>query len=299
MFGQSNTRALTFSLSAAATTSAFLGCVFSAQKVKADVVNLQAAQDATLFKESQGNSSSGPGMFVGTDGGGSNGVKHGLISFDIKDNIPTGATINSVSMTLYLGMVAGSGGSTNSGDATPRTIELHDALTSWHGSTNGASGITATGSPPNYFGGTGHGFTAAAGDATWVYASSTNTAWTTPGGDFSPTVSGSLVVNREYFVPSVWSSTNTGSAQMVADVQNWLNTPSSNDGWLLRNTDETDIQTFRAFFTREGAIEEGISGFQPMLTVNFTPVPEPTSLVLASGAATMLMVRRRRSCRIP
>jgi vacuolar-type H+-ATPase catalytic subunit A/Vma1 len=56
-----------------------------------------------------------------------------------------------------------------------------------------------------------------------------------PGGDFSATVSASQSVGA--IGTDTWAST----AQMVADVQSWLNNPSSSYGWLVKgsNTNTT------------------------------------------------------------
>ena len=56
---------------------------------------------------------------------------------------------------------------------------------------------------------------------------------------------------------------------MVADVQGWLDGAVPNFGWLLKNDSEGSPTTFRAFYTSEGAIEQGVPQFAPLLTVNF------------------------------
>ena len=80
----------------------------------------------------------------------------------------------------------------------------------------------------------------------------------TQGGDFSATVSASQTVGVVGHY--TWSS-----AQMVADVQSWLDNPASNFGWLVLG-DETDIATAKRFDTRESASP-------PVLTIEFTPAP--------------------------
>ena len=57
---------------------------------------------------------------------------------------------------------------------------------------------------------------------------------------------------------------------MVADVQSWLDNPSTNFGWLLVGN-EALSETSKRFDSRENAIADN----RPLLTVNFTPVPEP------------------------
>ena len=81
---------------------------------------------------------------------------------------------------------------------------------------------------------------ATTGDATWLQTFyNSNTAlnkWATPGGDFSPTVSGVTGFGADG-TSATWSST----AQMVADVQGWLNNPTTNFGWVLKSDEIQDI----------------------------------------------------------
>ena len=83
------------------------------------------------------------------------------------------------------------------------------------------------------------------------------------------------MVSQNLNTPYIWDST----AQMVADVQGWLDGTLSNFGWLLKNDSEGSPTTFRAFYTREGAIEQNVPQFAPELTVDYiaaVPVPQPS-----------------------
>jgi DMSO/TMAO reductase YedYZ molybdopterin-dependent catalytic subunit len=250
------------------------------------IVNIPALQDATLFGGSAANnSSSGPGMFVGSDG--QSRPKRGLIEFDIPAYVPSDATITSAALTLYLGQVAGSGGG-SSGDPTPRTIRLFDVTTAWAGSTNGTTGFPGPG-----FGGTGQGFPANIGDATWNYAKYNTLLWNTPGGggDFVSTESADTVVGQSVDTAYSWGST----AQMLSDVQGWLDGTSLNYGWLLKNDSEALQTTFRAFYTREGAIEQGLPQYAPDLVVSYVvPAPEPPPLaMIALAGLTIILLSGR------
>ena len=115
--------------------SSILGCILlmSGQPARADtVVGIPALQDATLFGASaaNNNSSSGPGMFVGSDGAGN--PKRGLIEFDVPAFVPPNATITGAFLSPVLGQVAGGGG--GGGDTTPRTIRVrrHNRLGGRH-----------------------------------------------------------------------------------------------------------------------------------------------------------------------
>jgi hypothetical protein len=85
---------------------ATVGCVImmSAQPARADVIVLPELQAATLFGANPpnvnfNNSSSGPGIFVGSDGAGN--PKRGLIEFNIAGSLPANATITSASLSWF------------------------------------------------------------------------------------------------------------------------------------------------------------------------------------------------------
>jgi len=92
---------------------------------------------------------------------------------------------------------------------------------------------------------------------------------TNEGGDFSATVTASQSVS--VVGPYTWSS-----PQMVADVQDWLDNPAGNFGWLVLG-DEKPTLTSKRFDTRESANP-------PVLTIEYmagprvlpTPRPRPT-----------------------
>src|SRR5262249_34903396 len=87
--------------------------------VLADTVTIGSLADATIFGNNVNNSNGGgPGIFAGGNSG--NAAHRGLISFDVASAVPTGATITDVTMTLFLGQSAGSGGQGGGGDSTPR-----------------------------------------------------------------------------------------------------------------------------------------------------------------------------------
>ena len=232
---------------------------------RADIITLTTSKDATIYSPPTDDTHSnggGPGMFAGADGGGH--ALRSLLQFDIAGNLPAGATVTSVQLTLFLGQVAGSGASA---DHTPRAIELHRLTADWGEGTTGSTFTTIAG--------TGNGFAANSGDATWTdrfFSATSPTTWTTAGGDFAGTASASTVVSQTTSAAYTWSSTPA----LVSDVQSWLDNPSANDGWLLENTDEIDAQTFRAFWTREATNP----ALRPALQVTFTPEPREMLLLL-------------------
>ncbi len=206
----------------------------------ADSAQIQAQKDNTLYESPTGSLSngSGPGMFCGRNAL-AGLIRRALIRFDVAGAIPAGSTVNSVTLSLNCAMSL-------VGDVP---VSLHGVLADWG---EGASMSIAMGG--------GGGAPAEPGDATWLHTFYSAQTWTTPGGDFDPTPSATRVVGG--VGPYTWGST----AEMVADVQSWLDTPATNYGWMVRG-DESTTTTARRFDTREQLIVEQ----RPVLTVDFTP----------------------------
>jgi len=166
-------------------------------------------------------------------------LRRGVLAFDIAGSIPPGSTITAVSLSLNMSRTL---------LETARTVELHKLLADWGEGTSHAPGEEGDGAP------------ATTNDATWRHRFFDTIFWAMQGGDFSATVSASQVVGPvgQY----TWSS-----AQMVADVQSWLDNPSSNFGWLVLG-DESTNATSKRFDTRESASP-------PVLTIEFRGIPAP------------------------
>jgi autotransporter-associated beta strand protein len=242
------------------------GSICGAATARGTTVTLGASQDATLLGGSDaltGNSLADPGIFVGTDGEGN--PKRGLIEFDIAGSVPAGATITAAQLQLTVGQVAGSGGGGTGGTTGPETISIYDESQPWGQPTNVAGATT--------FGGTGHGAAPQPGDATWNYAFYNGTPWTTSGGDWTSTLSDLADAS----VTGTLANFTWSSPAMVADVQNWLNNPATNNGWILKNADETDMRTFRAFWSAQGAAANNNPAIAPQLTVTYTINPPATA----------------------
>jgi hypothetical protein len=217
--------------------------------VSAAIINITSSKDNTLYEydPDEGDHSNGAGFhfFAGENGMGE--LRRGVLAFDVAGTIPPGSTITAVSLSMNMSMTP----------AGAVTVELHKLLADWGEGTSHAPM------------GEGDGAPATPNDATWRHRFFDSVFWTTQGGDFSPTVSASQSVGGtgQY----TWSS-----AQMVADVQSWLDNPASNFGWLVLG-DETGIATAKRFDTRESASP-------PMLTIEFirgprvapSPRPRPT-----------------------
>src|SRR5438067_10564534 len=216
-----------------------VGLIFiGAGLASALTISIMPSKDNTLYEydPAEGDHSNGAGFhfFAGENGMGE--LRRGVLAFDIAGNIPAGSTITAVSLTMNMSMTP----------AGAETIELHKLVADWGEGTSHAPM------------GEGDGAPATPNDATWRHRFFDTIFWTMQGGDFSATVSASQSVGGvgQY----TWSS-----AQMVADVQLWLDSPTSNFGWLVLG-DETASATAKRFDTRESASP-------PVLTIQYIPGP--------------------------
>ena len=213
-----------------------LGCA-SATSLTAELTTVTPNKDNTLYEydPAEGDHSNGAGLhfFAGENGMGE--LRRGVLAFDVA-GIPAGSTITAVTLTMNMSMTP----------AGAETVELHKLLADWGEGTSHAPM------------GEGDGAPATPNDATWRHRFFDTIFWTTEGGDFSATVSASQSVGGtgQY----TWSS-----AQMIADVQSWLDDPASNFGWLVLGN-ETASATAKRFDTRESASP-------PMLTIEYVPGP--------------------------
>jgi hypothetical protein len=211
--------------------------------VVAQLANINPIKDNTLYQydpaEGDVSNALGNHFFAGKTGMGE--LRRGVLAFDIAGTIPPGSTILGVTLSMNMSRTPLS---------IAYTIELHKLLADWGEGTSQASGEEGTGAP------------ATPNDATWRHRFFDTIFWTTEGGDFSATVSASQSVGDVGVY--TWSS-----SQMRADVQSWLDDPTSNFGWLVLG-DEKPILTAKRFDTRESASP-------PVLTIQYRPAgPRPT-----------------------
>jgi len=201
-------------------------------------IKIHPSHDNSIYSESNNSNALGD-LFAGeTSSAGDFSLRRALLEFNIAgSSIPAGSTITSVSLALT---------QTKIGPASDSTFEILPLLDSWgQGTSNG----------------TGRGGSPTTGDATWKYRSYSTTLWTTPGGDYG-SASGTANLGTADTV-----YTFSSQPGMVAEVQSWLNTPSSNFGWILRAVNESrGVVSAREFGSMESSTAQ-----QPTLTINFTP----------------------------
>lgn len=253
-----------------------LWSTFLTGSAAASVVQLTPAKDNTLIQQTNpaAQLSNGAGdMFVGrTNQDGQNpptiSIRRGLIMFDLS-SIPAGSTITQASLTVR--EVMGLNGNT--------PVELHRVLQDWGQGTSSFSG--ATGAP------------ATNNDATWLYSfynattPSASPTWATPGGSFSSDVSATVIFSVDHGAGQYFTWSSDTNPQMLIDIEDWVNHPLTNFGWLLKG-DEAHGQTAKRLNSSESA-------YVPMLQITYTPVPEASTLILtACGSLVILLARRAR-----
>jgi hypothetical protein len=231
-------------------------------------VVLNPSKDNTLFSRDQGDRSSGQGhsLFVGINSNATL-IRRALLAFNVLDaGIPAGSTILSASLEMFVD---------RAGSETSAAVSLHRVSQDW-------------GEGPSGSGGNGGGGGAAAqpGDATWLHTFFDTAFWTTPGGDFDAAPTATTDVGL-VGTTATWSST-----ELTSDVQNWLNDPSANFGWIVIGKETTPSATKR-FPSRESA-----TGPQPILRVVYAAPTEQLTLAIdpdsisENGGATQATLTR-------
>jgi hypothetical protein len=193
-------------------------------------VTLVPAADTSLIEVAPTNNNGGQEWLL--CGRTQNGPRNrALFRFDLS-NIPTGAVIQYAALTLEVTRVP---------DEPPvnSTFGLHRMLRPWGEGNKAATGAT----PP------GRGLPADPGEATWLSAFHPTNAWSAPGAaegaDFSS------VESSFQFITGVDTYLFDSTPELVGDVQDWVNHPESNYGWLLLCNDEGSIFSARRFASRE------------------------------------------------
>jgi hypothetical protein len=210
--------------------------VVAAGPAPAETVTLAPERDNTLYRDPVGSLSNGAGEHLFAGGTARGGVRRGLLAFDVAAGVPAGATITGADLTLHMSRsITGA-----------RDVSLHRVLADWG---EGAS---------DAFGEEGIGAESTPGDATWIHTFFNTGFWTIEGGDrvAAPSAARSVEGPGRY----TWSST----PELVADVQAWLDDPTTNHGWMVVGDEQPGGA--KRFDSREHRDET----VRPVLTIEFT-----------------------------
>lgn len=206
----------------------------------AETVTLEPAMDNTMFEEADESNGQGSYLFSGRTGS-RNGFasRRALLMFDVASVIPAGAVVEEVSLSMRMNRtVSGS-----------FPFNLHRLADSWGEGTSNATGVE------------GSGTAASTGDVTWRHRFFSTDFWTTPGGDFVSTPSATTSVGSTVTF-YIWNAPG-----MVTDVQDWIDNPTSNHGWILIGP--SDTTSAKRFDSREATN----SANRPQLTVTYSLPP--------------------------
>jgi len=227
-------------------------CLSLPQPAVAGEVVLHASRDNTLYSDDVLSNGSGEWLFAGRTADGR--IRRGLIHFDVADAIPAGSRITGVALELYM--------SRTNTDSPVRSkpIAAHRVTRDWG---EGASDALVQ---------EGDGIAAEAGDATWEYATYDTVPWETPGGDYVADYSAKTAIGDVGWY--TWEA-----EAMAADVQGWVDDPTTCFGWILIGVETVDT-TARRFNARENSSEDA----RPILRVTYEAgtTTEPTGVRLSS-----------------
>jgi hypothetical protein len=227
-------------------------------------LTLQPSADTTLFEIAPDNNLGGADFLnAGTAGNGNR--NRGLMVFDLT-GVPVGSVVTEVTLSVEVVRQPVTG-------LENSLFSLRRVFQPW------GEGVQAPESSP------GLGVPAVAGEATWTHRFFGGATWSQPGGeagvDFADTASALTSSGGQGEIVTFESS-----AALIDDVNSWINQAGANFGWMLVTESEELGKTARSFASRE-------SGFGPTLTIEYTPVPEPgTMLFLAAGLAGLVVLRR-------
>ena len=181
-------------------------------------VGITPSKDNTIFEENTNSNALGR-IYIGRNSQGN--ARRGLLRFDVAGNVPANAIVIDAKLVLNVEQTT-----SQSSVAT----FAHRVTQDWGEGTSFSPG--------------GGGAAATTDDATWLH-SALPTNWTAPGGDFdAASWSFSLGAPGVVEVRSL--------PGLVDDVQDMLDDPANNFGWLLK-TDEVAVQTARRISSRENA----------------------------------------------
>lgn len=220
--------------------------VFQLKIYSQTTVSVGAVNDNTLYESLTGALSNGAGMHFFTGKTNNGDLRRGLVMFDVAAAVPANATIVSVDLKLNMSK-------SNTGT---QTTNLHRVTTDWGEGASNASGDE------------GGGAASMTNDATWIHTFFSTSFWGSNGGDFNPASSASAAIGglNQY----TWAS-----AQMVTDVQDMLDNPGNNFGWILIGN-EVPNQTAKRFDTKENPTPAN----RPELVITYNPLPTAADLVI-------------------
>ncbi|HTD88589.1 MAG TPA: DNRLRE domain-containing protein [Candidatus Binatia bacterium] len=182
---------------------------------------------------------------------------HGLIRFDVANGLPANARILSATLTVEVVGQPIDG-------YNIENFRLHRVLRDWAEGNN-------TGAPPRL------GSPAETNECNWTHRFAfTSETWGAPGGSKGLDYTSDYSVDTYIYDMFASPYTFGPASAMTADLQQWLEHPEANFGWMLIAEHEEINFTARRFASREDPV------FGPVLAIDF--VVQPTLTIQISNA---------------
>ncbi len=200
-------------------------------------LDLDPVEDGTLYEDFFGDLANGAGgqAFVGDNA--SNEIRRAVLRFDFS-MAPPGQRVSKATLEFSVDRMSPSGPSS-------RPMGIHRLHTPWTTGDSDAGDPGGGGEQPEF------------GDATWIHSSYPGSFWGTLGGDFDPVMTTGVTINSmtRYSISNV---------DLRDDVQNWIDNPGQNHGWLFKMNDEGSNSVVRI-----GTSENMDFALRPKLILEF------------------------------
>tara|TARA_R110002096_G_scaffold117211_8_gene254016 strand:+ start:48974 stop:49912 length:939 start_codon:yes stop_codon:yes gene_type:complete len=228
--------------------------IFSFFSFSQTTIILEPDKDNTLYESNNGSLSNGSGssLFFGQTN--SNLTRRAVVKFRL-DTLPSNIIVTNVRLSFKVSRV---------NNTSPSNASIHVLTNDW-----GEGSSVATGQG-------GGGASSATNDATWIHTFFNTATWNNAGGDFDTSSSASSSVG------SVGTNVVFSSTQMVSDVQQWIDSSSTNFGWIVLG-DESSSASAKRVHSREATN----SADRPILTITYIAT---TGLEKEVGIADEIMI---------
>lgn len=198
------------------------------ESVEFPTVDLSPHRDVTIRAEVPDfNDGSNRVLRVGSNADGF--PRRALLGLELEGEIPAGSQILSASLSFFVD---------NVGSVDSCIVSLHRVRSEWGEGESGAG----------------------QGGATWSHAFYATVPWGRPGGDAKPFPSGGILVLGV-------GNYRIQSGNLVADLQDMLDHPESNHGWILSGS-EGDPGNWKQF----GSGDNSVPSSRPRFVIEYSPL---------------------------
>lgn len=228
---------------------------------------LSAAHDTTISSQSPDNNNGAAGSILTGRRSASGSRMRGLIRFTMPASLEDRVTVTSAVLTMYTEVMNKLGEATEtpfeSGQPTAATVSLKLLSQTWDEG-NGVVLKSGSTTQANSAGEPCTTITTSRG-ATWTYANCKAATGDWAGGTTVHTSDSASVARAVPPRAITWSSST-----MNADVQGWIDSPSTNFGWLITSNSEGNTAATTAQAQRFYSSEGSVSSRRPALAITYS-----------------------------